>query len=291
MPNPSSRSPNWGGSYTNVSMPSYLPKVIIVAVLLFVAVLISASSSYIIQPGTRGVKVTLGKAEDKFLPEGFGFRTPFITKIVPVSIQQHTVTLQADCFSSDLQQVTVEARVLYRIPEESVVQIFRQYSGDPFDSLIAPRVQEALKEVTAALTADLIVKRRASVKTNAIAAAKLKIGDILYVDDIVIRNINLSKELETAIEAKMVAEQEAERARFTQMQTQVEAETAVIRAEGEAKAIRVRGEALKLNPAFLRLQIVEKWNGKSPLVVPADPNNSGPNLLLPLGALDRPGKL
>jgi hypothetical protein len=50
----------------------------------------------------------------------------------------------------------------------------------------------------------------------------------------------------------------------------------------------VRGEALKLNPAYLRLQIVEKWNGKSPLVVPADPNNSGPGLLLPLGGIEQP---
>jgi prohibitin 2 len=184
----------------------------------------------------------------------------------------------------------VEARVLYRVPEKSVVQIFRQYAGDPFDSLIAPRVQEALKEVTAALTADLIVRRRDQVKKSALAAARLKIGEILFVEDIVIRDIQLSKELEAAIEAKMVAEQEAERARFTQVQTKVEADTAVIRAEGDARAIRVRGEALKLNPAFLRLQIVEKWDGKSPLVVPSDPNNSGPNLLLPLGALAQPPK-
>ena len=283
--NPSSRSPNWGGQNVNLQMPPYMLKLIAVAVVLFVLVIIGAASSYIIEPGTRGVKITLGKAEDKFLPEGFGFRTPFITQIVPVLIKQRTVSLQADCFSSDLQQVTVEVRVLYRVPEESVVQIFRQYAGDPFDSLIAPRVQEALKEVTAALTADLIVKRREEVKTNAIAAARLKIGEILDVKDIVIRNIHLSKELETAIEKKMVAEQEAAQARFTQVQTQVEAETAVIKAEGEARAIRVRGEALKLNPAFLRLQIVEKWNGKSPLVVPSDPNNSGPNLLLPLGAV------
>lgn len=290
MPNSSSRSPNWGGDYSNIQIPAFLPKLIAIAVVVLVIVVIGAASSYIIQPGTRGVKITLGKAEDKFLPEGFGFRTPFITQIVPVLIKQRTVALQADCFSSDLQQVTVEARVLYRVPEASVVQIFRQYAGDPFDSLIAPRVQEALKEVTAALTADLIVKRRDAVKTNAIAAARTKIGEILYVDDIVIRSIQLSKELETAIEAKMVAEQEAERARFTQVQTKVEAETAVIRAEGEAKAIRVRGEALKLNPAFLRLQIVEKWNGKSPLVVPSDPNNSGPNLLLPLGAIEHPPK-
>ncbi len=285
MPNSSSGSPNWGGQYPNIQIPPFLPKLIAIAVVVLVLVVIGASSSYIIQPGTRGVKITLGKAQDKFLPEGFGFRTPFITQIVPVLVKQRTVALRADCFSSDLQQVTVEVLVLYRVPEASVVQIFRQYAGDPFDSLIAPRVQEALKEVTAALTADLIVKRRDSVKTNAIAASRSKIGEILYVDDIVIRNIQLSKELETAIEAKMVAEQEAARARFTQVQTQVEADTAVIRAEGEAKAIRVRGEALKLNPAFLRLQVVEKWNGKSPLVVPSDPNNSGPNLLLPIGAV------
>jgi hypothetical protein len=62
------------------------------------------------------------------------------------------------------------------------------------------------------------------------------------------------------------------------VQVQVEADTAVIRAKGEAEAIKVRGEALKLNPAFLRLQIVERWNGKSPLVVPADVNNTGADL-------------
>jgi prohibitin 2 len=280
-----SSRPNWGNPSGNVQIPPFLPKLIAVALVVFVIVVIGASSSYIIEPGTRGVKITLGKAQDQFLPEGFGFRTPFITRIIPVLIQQRTVPLRADCFSSDLQQVSVEVRVLYRVPEASVVQIYREFAGDPFDSLIAPRVQEALKEVTAVLTAEQIVKRRDEVKEKAIIAARLKIGEMLTVEDIVIRDIHLSKELETAIEAKMVAEQEAARARFTQLQTQVEADTTVIRAEGEAKAIRVRGEALKLNPAFLRLQIVEKWNGKSPLVVPADPNNSGPNLLLPLGAI------
>jgi prohibitin 2 len=280
-----SSRPNWGNPSGNVQIPPFLPKLIAVALVVFVIVVIGASSSYIIEPGTRGVKITLGKASDQFLPEGFGFRTPFITRIIPVLIQQRTVPLRADCFSSDLQQVSVEVRVLYRVPEASVVQIYREFAGDPFDSLIAPRVQEALKEVTAVLTAEQIVKRRDEVKEKAIIAARLKIGEMLTVEDIVIRDIHLSKELETAIEAKMVAEQEAARARFTQLQSQVEADTTVIRAEGEAKAIRVRGEALKLNPAFIRLQIVEKWNGKSPLVVPADPNNSGPNLLLPLGAI------
>jgi len=265
-----------------------LPKLIVVGVLVFALVVASSTATYVVQPGTRGIKVTLGKAADQFLPEGFGFKTPFITTIVPVNVRQKTQSARADCFSSDLQQVTLELRVLYRVPEESVVQIFKQYAGDPFDSLIAPRVQEAMKEVTAGLTAEQIVKSREDVKQDSLEAARKKIGTILWLEDIVIRNIDLSAELERAIEAKMVAEQQAAQARFSQLQAQVEAETAVINAKGEADAIRVRGDALKLNPAFLRLKLVERWNGKSPLVVPADANNTGAGLLLPLGPVEKP---
>lgn len=272
----------------NAMNPNFLPRLIGAGVLVFVLVILGSSSSYMVDPGTRGIKVTLGKTADQFLPEGFGLKTPFITTIVPVNIRQKTMPVKADCFSSDLQQVGLDVRVLYRVPESSVVQIYKEFAGDPFDSLIAPRVQEALKEVTASQTAEQIVKNREEIKQKAIAAAKLKIGTLLNLVDVVIRNIDLSPELERAIEAKMVAEQQAAQARFTQVQTQTEAETAIIRASGEAKAITVRGEALKLNPAFLRLQIVERWNGKSPLVVPADLNNTGAALLLPLGPAEKP---
>jgi prohibitin 2 len=251
--------------------------------LIFALLVVASASTYVIEPGTRGIKVTLGKAESGFLSEGFGVKVPFITNIVAVNIRQRTQSVKAACFSSDLQQITLDLRVLYRIPEKSVVEIYKQYAGDPFDSLIAPRVQEALKEVTAMLTAEKVVKSRESIKAKALAAARHKIGHILWVEDIVIRDIHLSKELERAIEAKMVAEQQAAQARFTQVQTQVEAETAVISARGEADAIKVRGEALRVSPVFLRLKLVERWNGKSPLVVPSGPNSQGAGLLLPVG--------
>ena len=188
---------------------SLLPRVIGIGVLVFAFIVVSATMTYVVEPGTRGVKVTLGKTTDRFLPEGFGFKAPFITTIVPVNVRQKTQAVSAECFSSDLQQVIVDLRVLYRVPEESVVQIYKQFAGDPFDSLIAPRVQEALKEVTALQTAEQIVKNREEIKQKALAAAKQKIGALLTVEDIVIRNIDLSHELERAIEAKMVAEQQA----------------------------------------------------------------------------------
>jgi prohibitin 2 len=253
-----------------------------VVLFMLAALVVALASAYVVEPGTRGIKVTLGKAEPGFLPEGVGFKAPFITSIVDVNVRQQTQSVNAECFSSDLQQVVLDLRVLYRVPDKSVVEIYKQYSGDPFDSLIAPRVQETLKELTAMQTAEQIVKGREGIKQRALVAARHKIGDILWVEDIVVRDIHLSAELERAIEAKMVAEQQAAQARFTQVQTQVEAETAVISARGEADAIKVRGEALRASPVFLRLKLVERWNGKSPLVVPNDKNGTGAGILLPL---------
>lgn len=270
--------------------PNQINRLLGVGALVFLAVLLSSSATYLVEPGTRGIKVTLGKASDQFLPQGFGLKAPMITRIVPVNIQQRTRPVRAECFSSDLQQVIIQLAVLYRIPETSVVQIYKDFAGDPFDSLIAPRIQEAVKEATAQQTAVQIVKSREEIKQKSMQAARLKIGNLLLVEDIVIQNIELSRELERAIEAKMVAEQQANQARFTQVQTQVEAETAVIKAKGEAEAIKIRGEALKQNPAFLRLQIVERWSGRSPVVVPAEALQGGANLILPLGKTDYPAK-
>jgi len=248
--------------------------------------IIGATSTYVVSPGHRGVEVTLGKVSTDFKPEGLGFKMPLITSVHLVDIRQQTRSMIGECFSSDLQQVKIELRVLYRVPESAVVKIYQHYSGDPFDSLIAPRVNEAIKEVTALQSAESIVKKREEIKSKALALAKEKIGLILVVEDVVIQNIDLSHELEVAIEAKMVQEQEAAKAKFIQQKTEIEAGTAIIKAKGEAEAIRVRGQALKENPALVQLQIVEKWDGKTPLVVGGG-NGGGANILLPLGDLEK----
>ena len=258
-----------------------IPKLIGIAILVFVIIIVASSASYVVNPGFRGVEVTLGKVSPVFKGEGFGWKTPFITHIVPVSIRQQTRELTADCYSSDLQQVKTELRVLYRVPESSIVKIFQQFAGDPFDSLIAPRVQEALKEATALESAEQIVKQREEIKSKALVAAQKKVGDIVVIVDVVIQNIDLSHELETAIESKMVQEQEAAKAKFTQAKAQIEADTVVIKAKGDAESIRIRGEALKQTPAFIDLQIVEKWDGRAPLYVGGSSGGSGVNMLLP----------
>jgi prohibitin 2 len=261
-----------------------IKRLIGVLILIFAVAILGSSGTYVVQPGTRGVAVTLGTVDPEFRPEGFGFKQPFLTQIVPISVRQRTRPMPAECYSSDLQQVKMEVHVLYRVPERSVVKIFQQYAGEPFDNLIAPRVQEALKEVAATRSAEQIVKQREEIKSRALELARRKIGtDFLEVADLVIYNLALSPELETAIEMKMVQEQEAEKAKFTQLKARIEADTAIIRAKGEAEAIQVRGTALKANPDFIKLQILQSWNGRSPLVV----GGSTGNILMSLEELSR----
>jgi prohibitin 2 len=262
--------------------PKNIARLIGVAILIFCGVIMASSGTYVVHPGHRGVEVTMGRVSPAFKPEGFGLKTPFVTLIYPVSIRQQTAEDKAECYSSDLQQVHVELRVLFRIPEASVVKLFQEYSGQPFESLVAPRVHEALKEVTALQSAEQIVKNREQIKTGALQIARKKVGPLLVIEDIVIQDIALSKELGHAIEAKMVQEQEASKSKYFQQRAQIEADTAVIQAKGEAESIRIRGQALKDNPAFVDLKIVDKWDGLTPLVI-----GGGENLLLPLQDLER----
>lgn len=265
-------------------MSTHLGRFIGLGTVIIVIVIAAAQATFVIEPGFRGVEVTLGKVSPQFKAEGFGTKSPFITHIISVPIRQLTRELRAECYSSDLQQVNVSLQVLYRIPEASVVQIYKEYAGDPFDTLIAPRVQEALKEVTALQSAEQIVKKREEIKAKALLASREKVGNMLIVADIVLENITLSKELEAAIESKMVQEQEAAKARFTQQKTQIEADTAIIRAKGEAEAIRIRADAIRDNPGLIQLQIVEKWDGKTPMVIGgAGEHGGGANILLPIG--------
>lgn len=272
------------GVRSHPSMSSQLGRLIGIGIVILVIVIAASQATFVVEPGFRGVEVTLGKVSDQFKPEGFGTKSPFVTHIISIPVRQLTREMPAECYSSDLQQVNVSLRVLYRIPEASVVKIYKDFAGDPFETLIAPRVQEALKEVTALQSAEQIVKKREEIKAKALIASREKVGHILILEDLVLENITLSKELEAAIESKMVQEQEAAKARFTQQKTQIEADTAIIRAKGEAEAIRVRAEAIRDNPGLIQLQIVEKWDGKAPLVIGGSAEGgNGANILLPLG--------
>lgn len=262
------------------------------AVLIFVLIVSATSMTTVVEPGSRGIRVTLGKVSPTFEGEGLKFKAPFITEIVQLSVRQQTEELSTECYSSDLQQVRATMRILYRIPENAVVPLFRDYEGAEYQALIAPRVVEALKEAASAQSAELIVQNREAIKLQTLEATRKKIGELpeggplISIEDITLSDLTLSAELNAAIEQKMTQREEAERARFVQRQAEIEAQTVIIKAKGDAESIDIRGKALRESPAFLKLQIVERWDGTSPLVI-GGATGTGANVLMPLNDLMR----
>ena len=74
--------------------PQALQKLIGVGLIVFVLVIFGSQSTYVVEPGSRGVRVTLGKVSELFVPEGLTFKLPLITEIHQVSIKQQTQQLE-----------------------------------------------------------------------------------------------------------------------------------------------------------------------------------------------------
>ena len=253
---------------------------IIFGICLILGLILFLSSWAVVPPGHRGIIVSLGKVNPNALPEGFTFKKPWIDTIIKVPIQQITVNGKTSCFSSDLQTVDVSYSVLYRIPEDKVVELYQQFAGDPYHTLVDPRLQEAIKQVTAQFRAEDVVKNREKIKQTALMKLQQELAGLIDVRDVPITNIDLTDELEHAIELKQVTEQQALAKVYELQKAQRDAEITIVNAKAEAESVRIKGEALANSPRVVDLEIAKRWNGQSPQSVVV--SQGGANVLLPL---------
>merc|ERR1719439_173026 len=80
-------------------------------------------------------------------------------------------------------------------------------------------------------------------------------GDFnILLDDVAITHLSFSPEYEKAVEAKQVAQQQAEKARYLVLKAQEEKKRTIIHAEGEKKSAEMIGQAMKENPGFVELR-------------------------------------
>ena len=72
-----------------------------------------------------------------------------------------------------------------------------------------------------------------------------------------ITDLKFSREFERAVEAKQVAQQDAERARFVVEKALQDKRSTIIRAQGEAKSAELIGKAISNNPGFIQLRRID----------------------------------
>jgi len=227
-----------------------------------VLVLIIVFGSFVIVPaGNRGVLTTWGRAVE-IRGEGLNLKWPIMNHIELMSVQTQKVDASATAASKDLQDVSTQVALNYKLDPNSALTVYRDLSVNYAASIIQPAVQETVKANTAQFTAEELITKRATVKSqidDVLTERLARYG--IIVDAISITEFSFSPEFTQAIEAKVTAQQQALKADNDLQRIKIEAEQTVASAQAQAEALRLVNEQLRVSPLAIQLELARKWDG------------------------------
>lgn len=244
---------------------------IILAIILCIGILIVPFSFHTVQTGQVAVVKHLGKIKtvrdagtyyDFWMTNDY---TKYNTKV-------QELTIEDMAYSSDAQQMTLAIKFQYQIMPDKVKDIATHYGSlSSLEARIRPVIIEKVKSMLSKHTAMNIIEKRSTLSPDAEELVKSALGDEYYINvvSVAITNIDFSDQFESAVEEKMIAEQ-------NKLKADYENETKVAKAEADAKAKIVSAEATakanellekSLTDKILQEMYINKWDGKLPQVV------------------------
>merc|ERR1712205_1238 len=195
---------------------------------------------------------------EKTYSEGTHPMIPWIERPITYDVRARAHQISSHSGSRDLQMVNITLRVLTRPDASKLPEVYRTLGTDFNERVLPSIIHETLKSVVAQYNASQLITQREqvslAVRSQLISRAA---GFNMLLDDVSITALTFGREYTAAIEAKQVAQQEAERAKFIVEKAVQDKRSAVIKAEGEAKSAKLIGEAIASNPAFITLRKIE----------------------------------
>jgi regulator of protease activity HflC (stomatin/prohibitin superfamily) len=141
------------------------------------------------------------------------------------------------------------------------------------ENVIRPKLKSALALTVSNFTPiEVYSTKRQDIQDEVAKRIKAEIAAFkLILEQVDLREVYYNPEYEIAINNKKLAEQEALRLiEVTKQQEElkkqeaIKKDIAILKAEGESKALQIKGQSISNNPKIIDLEWINKWNGQLP---------------------------
>lgn len=245
-----------------------ISKRVVPIILIVLAVIILATALfYEVPAGNIGVILRFS-AIDRVTYPGINIKLPFVERVVFMNVRTQKDEVQATAMSENLQVVTSQIAVNYHLDGTRAQEVFENVGADYASIIVAPAIQNTFKAVTAQFTAEELITKRDEVRLLAeLELTKQLEPYFIIVENFNIVNFDFSVEYQQAIEAKQVAQQQVETSKQKLAQAEIDAQTVIAQAKGQADAQKALNDTGALTPEYLQYLFLTKWNGILPQVM------------------------
>src|SRR5918996_1893968 len=225
-------------------------RIVIPAIIGFIMLVVVVSASVkIVDAGHRGVLLNFGAVfEAASLNEGIHFVVPFRDSVIQVEVRTQRITEDAASASNDLQDVSTQVALNYHVDPDTAQILYQQIGFDYASRVIAPAIQESVKQISARFNAENLITNRETVKGEIESNIKARLAPYnIIVEALSITEFQFTEQFRRAVEAKVEAEQRA------------------LQATNDLRRIEIEAQ-LRENPRYLEWLKTQRWDGVLPLV-------------------------
>lgn len=210
-----------------------------------------------IEAGDAGVKVLFGKVQNTVLTSGLHFINPLLeVRHIDIKTQNYTMSGANDermsgddeirVLTSDGLEVAIDLTVLYRVIPGEAPRLLAETGFDYKDKVVRPQSRTAIRDNAVYYQAiELFSTKRDEFQARIYKSIESDFNKRgLVLEQLLVRNITLPASVRSAIEAKINAEQEAQKMQFVLQKETQEAERKRVEARGISDYQRIINESL-----------------------------------------------